>query len=175
MPTTTYVSDRNGFYDRAVAEYGGAIARLTRGYEADPEKRRDLLQEIHLALWRSFENFDERCSLRTWVYRVAHNTAVSWTIQQKRARPQTFISLDEIDAIAVQPDADRQVALDRLIELIRNLKPLDRQVILLYLEGLDAADIGELTGISPANTATKVHRIKSMLARKFNAGMSHAE
>jgi RNA polymerase sigma-70 factor (ECF subfamily) len=43
----------------------------------NPEDRRDLLQEIHLALWRSFATFDDRCSLRTWVYRVAHNVATS--------------------------------------------------------------------------------------------------
>jgi DNA-directed RNA polymerase specialized sigma24 family protein len=37
------------------------------------------LQEIRIALWRSFANFDGRCSLRTWVYRVAHNTAADLT------------------------------------------------------------------------------------------------
>jgi DNA-directed RNA polymerase specialized sigma24 family protein len=51
---------------------------LVRGYEADPGRRQDLLQDIHIALWRSFAVFDERCSLRTWVYRVAHITWRRW-------------------------------------------------------------------------------------------------
>ena len=64
-------------YDAAAAEFGAAIERLARGYEANPEARRDLVQDIHIALWRSLAGFDGRCALRTWVYRVAHNTAVS--------------------------------------------------------------------------------------------------
>jgi len=68
------VSAQDDLYERAAAEYGAALGRLARGHEAEPEKRRELLQEIHIALWRSFEAFEARCSLRTWVYRVAHNT-----------------------------------------------------------------------------------------------------
>jgi RNA polymerase sigma-70 factor, ECF subfamily len=58
-------------YKEASATYGAALQRLARGYEADPERGRDLLQEIHIELWRSLRLFDNRCSLRTWVYRVA--------------------------------------------------------------------------------------------------------
>ena len=64
-------------YAQAAETFGGAIERLARAYEAGPEERRDLVQDIHVALWRSFAVFDGRCSLRTWVYRVAHNTAAS--------------------------------------------------------------------------------------------------
>jgi len=167
------VSRQDEQYESVVAEFGPAIGRLARGYEADSEKRRDLLQEIHLALWRSFEGFDGRCSLRTWAYRVAHNTAVSWVIRQKRAGPP-MVSIEELDATPVPNDADRTMALTRLTQLIQRLKPMDRQVILAWLEGMDAAAIGELTGLSGGNVATKVHRIKALLARHFNEGGRHA-
>lgn len=168
MQTTSDLSGQDDLYQRAAAEYGPALGRLERGYKADPDKRRDLLQEIHLALWRSFERFDAHCSLRTWVYRVAHNTSISWITRQKRTRPQMLVSLEELDATPVPPDADRRVALDRLTQLIQRLKPLDREVILAYLEGVDAVAIGELTGLSARNAATKVHRIKNLLARSFH-------
>jgi RNA polymerase sigma-70 factor, ECF subfamily len=48
-------------------------------------------------------------------------------------------------------------------------------VIVSYLEGMDAASIGEITGLSPANVAMKVHRIKNILARQFHQGGTHAE
>ena len=64
-------------YADAVAAYGSALGRLSRGYEVDGERRRDLLQDIHLALWQSLDRFDARCSLRTWTYRVAHTQARS--------------------------------------------------------------------------------------------------
>lgn len=167
MTTTSNVRSQNDLYEQAAAEYGAALARLARGYEGDPDKRRDLLQEIHIALWRSFEGFDGLCSLRTWVYRVAHNTATSHVIRQRRARPQMMVGLEEVDALPIEPETDRKVALNQLTELIHRLKPLDRQVILAWLDGMEAAEIGELTGLSSRNVATKVHRIKGVLARDF--------
>jgi RNA polymerase sigma-70 factor, ECF subfamily len=49
------------YWRQAGGEYGAALERRAWAYEADPERRRDLLQEIHLALWRSFATFDARC------------------------------------------------------------------------------------------------------------------
>lgn len=168
MSTTSNVRSQNELYEQAAAEYGAALARLARGYEADPDKRRDLLQEIHIALWRSFEGFGGMCSLRTWVYRVAHNTATSHVIRQRRARPDVLVGLEEVDQWGLQPDTDRNMALQQITGWIQQLKPLDRQVILAWLDGMNAAEIAELTGLSSQNVATKVHRIKSILARNFH-------
>ena len=65
--------------------------------------------------------------------------------------------------------------LDRLFTLIRQLKPLDRQVIVSYLEDMGAVSIGEITGLSPGNVAMKIHRIKDILARRFHGGRGHAQ
>ncbi len=162
-------------YQEAAREYGAALSRLARAYEADPDLRRDLLQEMHLALWRSFEGFNGRCSLRTWIYRVAHNVATSHVVRQARGRQASaFLSLEEADAQAVEEDVetstDRQRALERLFALIQRLDPLERQVIIAYLEGLDAEAIAGITGLSAANTWSKIHRIKQVLVRRFPGG-----
>lgn len=161
-------------YREAAQAYGPALERLALGYEADHDLRRDLLQDIHVALWRSLAGFDHRCSLRTWIYRVAHNVGASHVIRQRRTRLQSLVGLEELENL---PDlnsgpaaADRSHALDRLLSLVQQLKPLDRHVILSYLEGLDAASIGEITGLSSSNVATKIHRIKAVLARWFQLG-----
>ena len=161
-------------YNEAAATYGAALGRLARGYEADPDARRDLLQEIHLALWRSLAGYDGRCSLRTWIYRVAHNAAASHVTRQRKARPHGLLGLDEIERLPDGTDAeravDRRLTWERLTALIHRLQPIDRQVILSYLEGLDAASIAEITGLSPGNVATKIHRIKRALASRFQEG-----
>jgi len=168
-------------YEDAASTYGAPLERLARAYETDPDIRRDLLQDIHVALWRSFESFDGRCSTRTWIYRVAHNVAASHVMRQRRTRSQALVGLEDEelenlpDAATGQHAADRSHALDRLLNLIQRLKPLDRHVILSYLEGLDAASIGEITGLSPGNVATKIHRIKIVLARQFQQGGSDHE
>lgn len=161
-------SEQDQRYLAAAAEFGPALDRLARGYEADADLRRDLRQDIHTELWRSLARFDGRCSLRTWVYRVAHNTGISERFRRRRAR---LVSLDEVadtpapgDTEAAAGDAQ---ALARLSTLIRSLKPPDDQVMLLYLEDLDAAAIGEITGLSAGAVATRIHRIKKILASRF--------
>jgi RNA polymerase sigma-70 factor (ECF subfamily) len=54
------VDKQDELYKEASALCGAALQRLARGYEADPEVRRDLLQEIHIELWRSLRRFDGR-------------------------------------------------------------------------------------------------------------------
>jgi len=166
-------------YQKVAQEYGEALARMVCAYEADPELRRELSQEIHLALWRSLAKFNGRCSLRTWIYRVAHNVATSHVVRQARGKSVgAFLTLEEAEAQAgfedVEHSADRAQALSRLFALIQQLDPLDRQLMMAYLEGLDAESIAEVTGLSAANVWSKIHRIKNMLVRRFHRGERNA-
>jgi RNA polymerase sigma-70 factor (ECF subfamily) len=92
---------------------------------------------------------------------------------RRRTQP-ALVDLDQLETRVEGGDserqADRNLAMARLTALIHELKTMDRQVMLLYLEGLDAAEIGEVTGLSGANVATKVHRIKKILTRRFHDG-----
>jgi RNA polymerase sigma-70 factor (ECF subfamily) len=170
---------QNALYQEAAGEYGPALERLAGSYEADRDKRLDLLQEIHLAIWSSFERFAGNCSLRTWVYRVAHNVAATHVVRHRRAASRPMVSLDDVDDLPAGGDSaaalDQQQELGRLRDFIQQLKPFDRQVILLYLEGTDAAGIAEITGISAGNVATKIHRIKKILAVRFGRGESRGK
>ena len=171
---SSFERDRDSRFEEVVAAYGPALERLARAYEADAETRRDLIQEIHIALWRSLEGFDSRCSLRTWVYRVAHNTAASHVTRQMRLRQRVFVGLEDLTELADASEGE-SAAVERdqistLYRMIHQLKPLDRQVMVAYLEGLDAAATAEITGLSARNVAVKIHRIKQVLARRFQAG-----
>jgi RNA polymerase sigma-70 factor (ECF subfamily) len=156
-------------YRKAAAEFGAALERLARAVEADAAERRDLLQEIHFALWRSLPGFDGRCSMRTWVYRVAHNIAASHVMTRRRHPKGTSIEELELadDHAGPEETVGEQQALERLMTMIRGLKAPDAQVMLLYLEDLDAAAIGEITGLRAGTVATKIHRIKAVLAKQF--------
>ena len=163
-------------FEKAIDRFGGAIARMARGYEADPELRRDLLQELQVALWQSFARFDARCAMSTWVWRVVHNRAASHVAQaRKRRRPWVDIEdlalADEAPSPAERAETDQALAL--MLAIIDRLGPPDRQILLLYLEGMPAAEIADVTGVSSEAVATKVHRFKSMLTRRF-AGLGDA-
>ena len=164
-------------YQQAATDYGPDLARFTAGYERDPALRRELLQEVHVALWQSFASYQAQCSLRTWVYRVAHNVGVTHIQRTMRRAERQSLAIEDIEAQACEYTdialTERRLDLARVMALIHQLAPLDRQVMLLYLEELDAASIAEVTGLSARNVATKVHRIKAVLAAQLSGGMQH--
>ena len=175
---STGQASQDDLYREAADKFGSSLERLASAYEADPEKRRDLSQDIHFQVWRSFQQYDARCSLRTWTYRVAHHVAASHVMRERRAF-STLVSLEELEMLPDkdqgQQAAEQRVNLARLSILIQRLKPLDRQVIVCWLEDMDAASIGEITGLSPGHVAVRIHRIKNILTRRFREGGNHAE
>jgi RNA polymerase sigma-70 factor (ECF subfamily) len=167
-------SEQDRRYLRATQPLAAALERVARAYESNPELQKDLLQDIHFAVWRSFALYDGRCSETTWVYRVAHNAAVSHVDKEKRLRAGGMATLDALDRLPdpAQPSPETAIgerqAVARLMALVRTLAAPDRQVVLLYLEGLDAAAIGEVCGIKPNAVGVKIHRLKALLARQFH-------
>jgi RNA polymerase sigma-70 factor, ECF subfamily len=93
---------------------------------------------------------------------------------QRNRLNRQLVSIEEIEAAPdptnTERDVEERLALERLLELIQRLKPIDRQLMLLYLEDVGTAAIGEITGVSPANVRKKIYRIKSILARQFHEG-----
>ena len=138
--------------------YAGPVRRLCSAYSEHAVDREDLFQEIFLAVWRALPVFRGEASVRTWLYRIAHNVALTWRTrdrrQQSRERP-----LDERVHSSPPPDV-RRLALERAIAAMR---PGDRTLTLLWLEGLSAAEIGEVTGIKAATVAVRLSRIRKHL------------
>ena len=160
---------RASLYEEAGRQFAPAIARLARSHEYDADRARDLEQEIHCALWQSLERFDGQCSLKTWVYRVAHNVAVDHV--RKAGRRPLGVSLDQVaERPAPEGGEDRAAdahVLGKVRALVRELPPLDAQIILLWLEGESAADIAEITGSNASAIATRTHRIRERLTAAF--------
>jgi RNA polymerase sigma-70 factor (ECF subfamily) len=165
---------RDALFERIAAEYSAPMARLARAHEADPSLQQDLLQDIHVALWRSLSAFGGRCSLRTWVYRVAHNVAATHVLRRRRRFDKNLVDLDEVEIPAESPDVGKSVdearMLARINDLVQRLKPTDREVFVLYLEGLSVDEIAEIAGLSHTNTGTKIHRIKRLLSERLAVG-----
>ncbi|MGI0135026.1 MAG: RNA polymerase sigma factor, partial [Candidatus Micrarchaeaceae archaeon] len=108
----------------------------------------------------------------------AHNVGTSYVMRQKR-NFSALVSLEVLETLSDKDEGplalEQRLNLERLSTLIHRLKPLNRQVIVCWLEGMDAASIAEITGLSPANVAVRVNRIKNILARRFNQGGNYAE
>ena len=158
-------------FGKIAQEWQPALRRLCVGYERDEARREDLFQEIMLALWRAMPSFREESSLRTWVFKVAHNVAathVNRSILEQRSRtaPAEWVQGQAPEG----PDetCDERRLADLLADLISGLRPLERQIILLYLEDVPQGEISEITGLTRENVSTRVHRIKEKLTEGMN-------
>ena len=148
-------------------QYSGIALKIARSFAANPEDQGDLLQEMYLQLWRSIESFAGHSKASTWIYRVCLNTAMTWRRSEKR-RYRFLNSADLPELFAPPERLANAPLLNALYAAIRELRPADRALILLYLEERSYREIGEIMGISESNTGVRLQRIKRELAGYLN-------
>lgn len=150
-------------FDRLVAANGPALTRIAASYTNTPSDRDDLLQEIAMALWQALPRFRGECSERTFLFRIAHNRAISY-LARSRSQP---LSSEEVEVHDPAPNPEAALAregrVERLRRAIHQLPVLYRQVITLSLEGLGYGDISEVIGISEGNVGVRLTRARQIL------------
>lgn len=163
--------DQQAAFLDALDRHKGLLYKVANAYCARREDRGDLIQDVIAELWRAWPTFDGRVAVSTWMYRIAMNVAISLHRGESRrirdALPIEDFGMDLAAADAVL-DADGD-DLRALHQLIARLEPIERALILLWLEGHGQEDIGELLGLSTSNVSTRIHRIKQRLQRDYAA------
>ena len=154
-------------FERLLVEHGAAIRRLVAAYELDASNREDLFQDIAAALWRALPAFRGECSERTFIYRVAHNTAI--THRRRAAVRQRFVDLAlAADQADPQPGPDETLSRNalraRLLASVQRLSPALRQAIVLSLEGLSNVEIANVLGVSVGAVAVRLNRARAELS-----------
>jgi RNA polymerase sigma-70 factor (ECF subfamily) len=162
--------DQRARYEDLLRRFVAPLRRLAWSYQRDATARDDLFQEIAMALWTALPRFRGDCSERTWVYRIAHNTAISFTAKEHRrgGREQPGEPGHE-PSLAAHQEGD---AIDRqrrawLWSAVQGLPIGDRQIIGLHFEGLSAQEIEAITGLSAGAVATRLTRIRQKLAARL--------
>ena len=150
-------------FEELVKQYKRTIYSVCYMFSRDKEEINDLFQEILVRLWLGFDQFEQRSSVNTWVYRIALNTAINSDKRAKR-RPQTVPLSTDIDPYDPQDSSLEQVR--QLYALINQLDVMDRGLVLLWLEGIGYDEIAAIMGITVANVGIKLHRIKEKLVQK---------
>jgi len=130
-------------------------------FSRDADEVNDLFQEAVINLWRGFGKFEGRSDVKTWIYRVALNTCISF--DRKKRSTKTEPLLMNINLFEDSDDDTRQV--DMLHRRISRLKPFDRAIVLLWLENMPYEEIGQVVGISTTAVSTRLYRIKEQLKK----------
>lgn len=160
--------DARTFLD-VVDSHKGIIYKISAAYCRNEPDRKDLVQEILLQLWLSFHKYNAQFALSTWIYRIALNVSISHLRTEYRRKrinqdlPADLLNLKDEEE-PLQPESDTEF----LFASIRQLKAIDRALILLYLEGKSQQEIAEIIGTTPTNVSTRVFRIKQQLKQKFS-------
>ena len=141
------------------------VFKVANTYGRQADDRADLAQEIAAQLWRAFPGYDARRTFSTWMYRIALNVAISHvrseTHRQRHAVPLDDRLHDIVDESGPDHEADERVR--ALHRFIAQLEPLNRALLLLYLEDHGTREIAEILGISETNVSTKISRLKQRI------------
>ncbi|MGX5729837.1 RNA polymerase sigma factor [Pseudoxanthomonas beigongshangi] len=159
---------RQGFAEQ-LERHRGIVFKVAGTYCRNPDDRAELAQEIASQLWQAYPRFDPARPFSTWMYRIALNVAISF-VRDDSQRRRHAIPLDDqlhdiADPHAADPQAEQQVRV--LHRFIHAQAPLDRALLLLYLEDRSYREMSEILGISETNVATKISRLKQRIRNEL--------
>ncbi|MDR0894423.1 MAG: sigma-70 family RNA polymerase sigma factor [Prevotellaceae bacterium] len=141
------------------------IYKVCSCYVTDRSPLEDLYQESVLNLWKSYPKFRRESAPSTWIYRVALNTCISDLRKNDKFRRHVPLACSAETAFEQESIEEE---LKELYRCIRQLKTLERAIILLYLEEKSYQEIADITGLSRDCVATRLRRIKVKLKLMSN-------
>lgn len=146
----------------------GIVFKVANTYCRHPDDRQDLAQEIAAQLWRAFPGYDPARAFTTWMYRIALNVAISHVRSDARRAPQ--VSIDDHDghpALAVEDGDPEDARVRALHAVIDRQPPLDRALLLLWLDERSQREIADVLGISESNVSTKLNRLRQRIREQL--------
>ncbi len=151
-----------------IRDHAGIVRKVAASYARDPHDRADLMQEILASLWASWPRYDEARPFPTWMYRVALNVALSHVrLVYRERRVMTPLTGDHDAVAATDLDHEANQALEALRATMARFDPLNRAVLLLYLDERSHREIGDIVGLGESAVGTRIDRIKQKLRREL--------
>ena len=121
----------------------------------------DLRQDVLLNMWRGFDHFKGESSDSTWIYRVTLNTCVSY---QRRRRIRQDVSIEDVITELYENSSEEELQrFSQMYQLIGQLKPLDKSVMLMWLDGKHYDEIADVVGVSRDGVAARLKRSRDKL------------
>ena len=157
-------SRQQEIFDQWLNKYQALLFKVVRAFAFNSSDQDDLFQEITLQMWNSIPKFKQKSAVTTWLYRIALNTAITWTKKEHKHQKgrQELQNMEHL----LKPDESLDPRLMWLYEEIAHLNEIDRSITLLMLDGFSYKEIAEMLGITMSNVGVKINRIKKQLIAK---------
>ena len=163
--------DQRQAFAELLQHHRGLVFKVANSYANNPDDRAELAQEIAAQLWRAWGSYDPRRPLATWMYRIALNVGISHLRSRSRADahmvPLEAFEHDAADVADVAGEPEQAQQLRLLQRVIARLDPLNRALLLLYLDERSQREIGEILGISESNVSTRISRLKQRIRNEL--------
>ena len=157
------MSTKEARFLQQVEAHRGILYKICRIYQDNPADQHDLLQEIMLQLWLSYDSFRGDSQFSSWMYRVAFNTAIVFFKKEKR-RQDTFVTAPNNQLPEeLQPVRDKGEQLKIFYRAVQKLNKVEKALIFLYMEGQSGKEIAAILGITPLNVRVRLGRTKDKL------------
>jgi RNA polymerase sigma factor (sigma-70 family) len=150
-----------------IDEHRKILFKVANSYARTAADREDLIQEMTIHLWRSFNRYDDRYPFSTWMYRVALNVAISFYRRETRRERHILAAEEAVLERTAEESSAADTDLRLLHRFLERLGELDRALMLLYLDGNRYQAIAEILGISETNVGTKIGRLKQRLRNEL--------
>lgn len=150
-------------FERIIEAHKASIYSVCYMYAANKIEADDIFQEILINLWKGLKSFRGESELKSWVYRISLNTCISYQ-RKKRVKTEPLDIAPEI--FTTDSPAGRQT--EQLRRRITRLDPMDRAIVLLWLEDMAYEEIGAIVGMTAKNVGVRLIRIKEKLKKQRN-------
>ena len=170
METTAAMqADAQQQFSLLLEQHRGIVLKVAHSYAWNPDDRAELAQEIAAQAWRAFPAYDPGRRFSTWLYRIALTVSISFArgdgLRRGHAVPRDEAAHELADTTATDPARELQVR--ALQAFIAALPPLDRALLLLYLEDRGYREIADILGISQTNVSTRISRLKQRIRNEL--------
>lgn len=151
---------------KVLRSYQGIIHKVNLVYFLVPEDREDNFQEVAYRMWKGYPALKNKDKIASWIYAIAINTSIS-----KIRKDSRYVLSDNVELnIASLPinnnnSIEENIDFKRLLNAIRQLKEVDKSIMLLYVEDYSYNEIGEIIGISTSNVGARINRAKKQLEK----------
>ncbi|CAM3382552.1 sigma-70 family RNA polymerase sigma factor [Empedobacter stercoris] len=150
------------YFLELIEQHKGILHKVAKMYMDDADDQNDLMQEIVLQLWKSFERFEGNSQFSTWMYRVSLNTALTYFKKEKK-KTDTHTFIENIDRVDEVDSREKETQLELFYKAVHELNKVEKALIFLFLEGQSHKEIGANLGITEGNARVKLNRTKDKL------------
>jgi len=158
-------------FQEIIREYGPALKRVAASYAPPGPEREDLEQEILASIHHAIPNFRGEASVRTYLYRIAHNCGIQALKSRERsAEVSPLREQDHTTSKTPESHAMERERYERLASAIRELPLGLRQPMVLRLEGLSYEEIGATLGLTQNTVGVRLHRATAALEGLMKEG-----